>query len=365
MTLKLTSEPVFHYFNSEWVPLAASPPKKPIPSELTLGCYNVLFPSKDPIRSLITSDRDRYKYQIEDLIPKMNIDILALSEVKDVYINTLLKINWIRKNYFVYNCEKTVFRQFFGNIILSKYPMKCYTMDNLIYGRVAVALLKFQEKLPFLVLSVHLTAFEKNYNIRKRQLSQIIQALNEYSNKNDPFYDDFREAVSNKNVIIMGDLNFHLKRENSLVYELKLIDLWTETQNEEGFSWDAQNNSLTNFMLPFDNRRMRLDRIFFLEGSKLFWTIPSEKMELFGREKVFPNKNFSFLMGSDHFGLKVKIALKENFDGYSRKNAGIMKEFEKDTETHFRSEETILIYRCLSVLVIIIVLVLVIILLLF
>ena len=365
MTLKISSEPVFHYFNNQWVPLDASSPPKPLPSQITLGCYNVLFPSKDTIRSLITSDKDRYKYQIEDLLPKMNIDILALSEVKNVYINYLLKNNWIRNNYFVYNPEKTVFRQFFGNIILSKYPMKCYTMDNLIYGRVAVALLKFQEKHNFLVLSVHLTAFEKNYNIRKRQLSQILQALNEYSDKKDPFYDDFMDAVSNKNVIIMGDLNFHLKRENSMVYEFKLIDLWSETQNEEGFSWDAQNNSLTNFMLPFDNRRMRLDRIFFLEGSKLFWTIPSEKMELFGREKVFPNKNFSFLMGSDHFGLKVKIALKENFDGYSRKNAGIMKEFEKDTETHFRSEETILIYRCLSVLVIIIVLVLVIILLLF
>lgn len=359
MTLKITSEAVFHHLNGHWVPLDDAPyPPKPIPSQLTLGCYNVLFPSKDTIRSLITSDMDRYKYQIEHLFPEQNIDILALSEVKNVYIDYLLKNEWIKKHYFVYNFKKPAFGLPFGNLILSKYPMKCYSMDNLIYGRVAVALLKFQENHSFLVLSVHLTAFEKNHSIRKKQLSQIIQALNEYSNKSDPFYNDFVDAVTNKNVIIMGDLNFHLKSENSLVYELNLIDLWSETHDQEGFTWDAQNNSLINFMLPFDNRRMRLDRIFFLEGSKLFWTIPVEKMEIFGREKVFPHKSLSFLMGSDHFGLKVKIGLKENFGGYIRKNANVMKEFEKDVETNFRSETTIIIYRCLSVVLIIIALVL-------
>jgi len=352
MTLNIKAEPTFGNSNGEWLAIDPSiQPNLPPETNITLGCYNVLFPGKSRLAQTITSDQQRYTYQIDELLPQMDIDILALSEVTKTYIDRLMRSKWVQENYYIFNPNKIAFQQFFGNLILSKFPMKCYAMDNLIYGRIAVGLVKPLKRPSFLVLSIHLIAFEKNHSIRRKQLKQILEALKSYSNKDDPFFEDFQSAVLNKNVILMGDLNFHLKHENSLVYENNLIDLWSETNEGDGYSWDTANNSLINFILPFDNRRMRLDRIFFMEGATFFQTLPSEKMLIFGNKKIFPKKIISYLMGSDHFGLKVKIGLKENEGGYQRKS--VLKEsFDKSVQNDgFRSEKQIILYRVIFVLV--------------
>lgn len=354
MTKNIKQENVFHFDNDKWQIfeyISGNP--QPKIEKINLGCYNVLFPSNSYFKKIITSDIERYNYQIEQLIPEMDIDVLALSEVKDTYIQLLLKSKWIQNNYYVFNPQKVVFKQFFGNLILSKFPMICYSMDNVIYGRIAISLILPDKKPSFLILSIHLTAFENNYNIRRKQLSTILEALNSYSNTKDPYFEHFQAAVKNKNIIIMGDLNFHLKYENIFIYDYNLVDLWTETNKElDGYSWDSLKNTFINVLLPFDNRRMRLDRIMFTEGSNLFDLVPEEKMIIFGDKKVFPNKILSYLRGSDHFGLKVKISLNEKLTEkpYQRK-VNLKENFDKTQG--FRSERTIIFYRVLFLLLIV------------
>ena len=350
MTLNIKPEPVFAYQNGKWQSINSNLLTFSPLSQISLGCYNVLFPSTNFLKKLITSDNERYNYQIEQLFPPLDIDILALSEVTETYITLLLQKPWIQQTYYVFNPQKIVFQRFFGNLILSKFPMQCYSMDNLIYGRISIALIT-QPKNSFLILSVHLIAFERNHHIRRKQLAKILEGLRSYSNLDDAFLDHFKAAVSNKNVIIMGDLNFHLKLENKLVLDHDFIDLWTETNEAaDGYSWDSLKNPLINAILPFDNRRMRLDRIMFLEGSKLFGVRPDEKMEIFGNKKVFRKRKMSYLMGSDHFGLCVKIEANENLEIYKRKVVS-NEIFDKLTQNDgFRSQKTIIVYRVIAVL---------------
>ena len=50
--------------------------------------------------------------------------------------------------------------------------------------------------------------------------------------------------------------------ENKYLETYDFIDLWLEKHSHmKGYSWDPKQNSMLNIMLPFDNRRMRLDRI--------------------------------------------------------------------------------------------------------
>ncbi len=72
----------------------------------------------------------------------------------------------------------------------------------------------------------------------------------------------------------------------------------------EGYTWDAQRNALTFALLPFDNRRMRLDRIAFLKDTTLF----SEVQEV----RVCATDKIGFcLAASDHFMLTANIALRD------------------------------------------------------
>lgn len=354
MTLKITQENTYSFSDGKWRIIDHSLTSSAKINQVSLGCYNVLFPSNNFFKKIITSDIDRYKYQINELFPKLNIGILALSEVKDIYANMLLSSKWFQKEYYIFDPHKNAFKLSIGNLILSKYPMKCYSMDNIIYGRIAIGLISPLNdiKSSFLVVSTHLTAYEKNYEIRRKQLEKILEGLNAYWNKFDPFNEHFQSAVKNKNIIIMGDLNFHLKYENIFVYSNNLIDLWTETNKGlDGYSWDTKENPFINVLLPFDNRRMRLDRILFTEGSKLFDVIPEERMVIFGKNKVFPNKKLSYLRGSDHFGLKVSINLLEqgNEKEYSRK---IIIEEKLEKSHSFRSEKLIIVYRIVACVII-------------
>lgn len=321
MKSSIKPENTIFFSKSEWQSTDNIAPKI---NEITLGCYNVLFPSRNFFKKIITSDNDRYNYQISELLPEANIDILALSEVTEDYINILLNSSWIQKEYYIFNPKKKVFRNGFGNIILSKYPMRCYSMDSVIYGRIAIGLISPLKEIEssFLIISTHLIALDKNFEIRRKQLERMLEELNFYSDKEDPFLKHFQSAVKNRNIIIMGDLNFHLKKEDMTIFSNNLIDLWAETNKdfEGGYSWDSRENTFINFIYPFDRRRMRLDRILFTEGSKLF-DISEEKMTIFGKNKVFPFKKLSFLRGSDHFGLKVKIKLLQykHENGYYRK----------------------------------------------
>jgi hypothetical protein len=87
-------------------------------------------------------------------------------------------------------------------------------------------------------------------------------------------------ALTQKNIILMGDLNLHLPIETNILLQNDYSDLWLETepiretfqkkQHPLGFTWDPVKNTFIKYWLPFDNRRMRLDRIAVADKTTLF-----------------------------------------------------------------------------------------------
>ena len=67
-------------------------------------------------------------------------------------------------------------------------------------------------------------------------------------------------------------MNFHYPFETEVIYNFNFIDVWLEKHGDidPGYTWDAKTNRLIKFMLPYDNRRMRLDRIMIRENNNLF-----------------------------------------------------------------------------------------------
>ena len=358
----IKQEKSYSYKNSTWQAMSTDP----IISNsldfyhISLGSYNVCFAPKNYLIQMIMSNDTRYKYQIDELFPQLDLDIIALSEVTEDYIKMLLESKWIQINYSIFDPKKPIFKCFSGNLILSRYPMKCYSMYDIINGRIAIGLI-ISSQASILILSVHLLAYEVNHVIRQQQLARILQGLKAYSDKTDLCYEYFKSAVLNKNIIIMGDLNFHMKSEDKLLIDNELLDLWTETNElENGYTWDSMRNNLIKFWV-FDNRRMRLDRIMITEGSTLFYKLSNEKMELFGTKKVFPKRKLSYLMGSDHFGLKVKIGISKN----PGKNDHIGKTkiiYNQDyfaklpKNDGFRTVKTLFIYRLLTLFILLLLL---------
>ena len=101
-----------------------------------------------------------------------------------------------------------------------------------------------------------------------------------------------KNAYERKNIIILGDFNYHMKHETKYIYQNDFSDLWLEkvarNQNEanfdeNGYTWDGQTNSMINRILPFDNRRMRLDRIICKNDAQ---NIKFEDMRIFANQKM-------------------------------------------------------------------------------
>lgn len=71
-----------------------------------------------------------------------------------------------------------------------------------------------------------------------------------------------QKAIKENNIIVLGDLNLHLINETCLLYKYGFYDCWVEAHpDDKGYTWDPLRNKLINYLLPYDNRRMRLDRI--------------------------------------------------------------------------------------------------------
>lgn len=318
---KIIYEPTF-YFNKELKQWQKYDFKRNFltTNSLSLASYNVLFDQRNIIK-YITCDKERHLYQLSKLLPSLKTDLIGLSEVTENYIHLILQQDWIQKDYFIFNPYKK--GGYFGNFIISKLPVRFYAMNNLIFKRIIIGLIILDHKRPekcLLIISAHLTAFEKNYEKRKSQLKVMIESIRNYNNEEDEFSIYFKNAVKNNNIIIMGDLNFHLTNETNYIYENDFIDLWLESNqnHHDGYTWDAKKNSLINMFLPFDTRRMRLDRIIMANRSNHFDLYQQCEIKVFGKTKI-NERYFSYLTGSDHYGLQINLKINEEAKPYVRK----------------------------------------------
>lgn len=167
--------------------------------------------------------------------------------------------------------------------------------------RVVIALFTHQD-INFLVVNVHLTAYESKRQTRKEEMRYIDTTIKELveKTKDKSLKDRIKDALINKNLLLLGDLNLHFPGESKLLDRHMLIDLWLEKHSHfDGLTWDTERNSMTKWMLPFDNRRMRLDRITMRQ---------SKQLDLCDISMVFTQGlNRICLFPSDHFGIMADI----------------------------------------------------------
>jgi len=270
------------------------------------------------------------------LITELDADIICLNEVTVSTLQLIEENEVIRRNYFVSDIpeddkvsrNKSISdKNVYGNILLSRFPfleIYSYTfMEQTCKRKVIFGLFEIgNEKV--LVGGLHITPLKGNGPIRKLQMDEVKDVLKraEYSN-------------ITKNVILVGDLNFHDESENECIEE-EFIDLWKETHgsiapttirsyqsvllsytpswlysqpdpvDEDGYTFDSLVNTMIPYYVPFERRRMRLDRILLKKESNLS---PLEKVKKFANEPIEKGK---YLFTSDHFGLFIDMTIDQD-----------------------------------------------------
>lgn len=172
---------------------------------------------------------------------------------------------------------------------------------------------------PLIICSLHLTAYESQSYQDKRR-AEMIEIMNFFhqpegcisvmNSLHSKVCGLIREAVDRGNVFITGDLNLHALGETDIVYENGLQDIWMNLHKlKEGYTWDSKSNSMIRLVLPFDNRRMRLDRMLSLPINPKTDFIPSE-MSITHQEPLTTIKApvlGTHLCLSDHYGLQMSL----------------------------------------------------------
>ena len=141
----------------------------------------------------------------------------------------------------------------------------------------------------------HTTAYQKYRSSRERQLRELKMAL---------------EGFGAESYCILGDLNLHDRCEDKVILDLGLLDAWAETHfqsqgpfsdQHEGYTFDAERNPfISNYYIPGEVRRMRLDRILFSPNLPLQ---PSSPCIMWADSAI--NERGIFI--SDHFGLCITM----------------------------------------------------------
>lgn len=114
----------------------------------------------------------------------------------------------------------------------------------------------------------------------------------------------FLRALEKKNVSFQGDFNLHLPHETELIYDSGFFDIWWEQRGEEkGYTFDPKTNPLMKLYLPFDNRRMRLDRMILHQESQ---NLEPKDVKIWANERIGCS-----LAPSDHYGMAVTIEVNQ------------------------------------------------------
>ncbi len=327
-----------------------------LPDQLALGHLNVLFGTKLQRSCLgrLTKDRERIEAIIDELSGKQLFDLVGLNEVDERFLSALLAHRRIR-DYFYLSAVQITPQQ--GSIhdclILSRVPFLLAATH-----RRKFAVLNYSTPLVF--GSLHLTAYEgsKYQRIRDQQLREVRDFLasprqhlaeSGLNLTSQTCLELVSRAWDAGQVFISGDLNLHGVDETGLVYKHGFEDVWLNLRgSEEGFTWDAQRNSLIQLLLPFDNRRMRLDRMLAV-GDKQPPLFPA-RISIFADVPLPVSTLFKRVHMSDHFGLKTMLVSEQSFP--RQPSADYLAVKSRVVPQRFRSIQTIIVLRCLAMLLV-------------
>lgn len=149
------------------------------------------------------------------------------------------------------------------------------------------------------LFNTHLQAYQKDKNIRFRQIKRAIKFINKHNDGTLP-------------VVFAGDFNVIGETEE---YEelMDLIpsfrDVWKVTRpNDPGFTWNPSINNWAEYDYKEDQLLQRLDYVFIRDGKNSKITAKSAALA-FNIEKIWYGvyKDPSFIFVSDHFGVETTL----------------------------------------------------------
>ncbi len=255
-----------------WGP-ASHPTHGPLPIErLRVATYNVWF---DPY------ELDRRCHAVLSILAEEDLDVIALEEVTQPFLGTLLATPWVRARYFV-SRDHVDPMQRYDVLMMSRYPAR-YVAHALpsIMGRRMHAL-EYETTFGSLVVAgVHLESMREMTPTRLKQIEECLPLL--------------AQADS---AIWLGDFNATPESEEDARIRAHFVDSWAALESSPGYTRDTTRNAMLARVK--DDRHQRIDRIFVRsaryvpERIRMLGTTPLEGSD----GEVFP---------SDHFGLAAEL----------------------------------------------------------
>jgi endonuclease/exonuclease/phosphatase family metal-dependent hydrolase len=182
---------------------------------------------------------------ILQLILQYDLDLICLQEV----ISELYKllILGLPRGYAISNKLES---SFFNVIISRQNKFSYYKFQNSSMSRGCI----INELSNYLIVNTHLESAPCNQHIRQLQCNEIIDVILQNINQNID-----NEKISNKNIIIIGDMNFTNLEETFPSSRINLLELQTNNANtlHDLFTYDSKYN--LEAIKPF---RTNLDRIY-------------------------------------------------------------------------------------------------------
>ena len=255
------------------------------------------YVTKPLILKIVTYNIQRRYFHANTRIPALlrilqesHADIIALQEVKDWFMDIILKQSWV-KSQFVDSMKGEVKTPRGQLLLLSKFPIirASYLplMSDTYRTYLLVEIRAYNH--PFRIGVVHLDHRLETGRMRAYQLDYCFNWLDRA-----------------ENAILMGDFNFGDGAEpESSHIRTGFLDMWKVLRpNEAGFTWNMEENDMSlKKALPNEQSR-RLDRIYV--NSKLW---KPHKIKIIGNKPV--SSQALNIFPSDHFGLYAELKLNQ------------------------------------------------------
>lgn len=253
----------------------------PMPKQLRAATYNVLF---DSFARHHLDEGIRHATIFGEL-EELGADIIALQEVEPSFLTALLRQSWVRRGYFVSDGPSATSVTPHGQLILSRWPMRCAMHKFSKQKRVIFADICFEDR-PLQVAAIHLTS-SRAKNAKEKRGEQIERLL--------------ALTRSAPDVMILGDFNL-TRGEHSSTFEIDgFVDAWKATHPEErGLTFNTDTNP-TAALTASGDQRARFDRIL----CKLTHGGAAEVEHFAHRRRI------GGLAPSDHYGIVATLWLGE------------------------------------------------------
>jgi len=233
--------PAYAFASGTWSPVALLAPATP--ASLRVLTWNLLFDRYDA--EILRSD-ERWQDAL-DRIGALELDLIALVEVTPAMWQRVLAQSWVRR-YAVSHAPETSLLEPFGQVVLSRFPIREVRVLELARRRQAVVTTVAVGDRSVGVAAIHLTSDRADDApaLREAQLGSVLAHVRQTP----------RDAW-----IVMGDFNSSPETFAPAIAAVHAVDAWEVVHPADpGHTFDPRTNSLAAAMTS-TGRTTRLDRV--------------------------------------------------------------------------------------------------------